>query len=265
MLAAGRCRDPPAPSVLAVADPGGDLPHARVEGHLIADIFDAGDILVGGAATRGAVTAAAGRHPYVHVASHGAHSWDDALASTLTLAGGEPLTLGEINAEWRLDAARLVVLSACETGLTELGRVIDEYVGLPAGLLRAGAATVITTLWTVDDATTALLMASLYRRHLRCGQDSASALRDAQRWLRDLDRGAALAALEPARDVCARRLKGGDAGDVRMWAAIENFRDDLLATRRPNARPWAAPYYWAGFVHVGASQPGQHAAVSGSP
>lgn len=48
------------------------------------------------------------------------------LASTLTLADGDVFTLGEINADWRLDAARLVVLSACETGLTQPGRLIDE-------------------------------------------------------------------------------------------------------------------------------------------
>jgi CHAT domain-containing protein len=55
----------------------------------------------------------------------------------------------------------LVVLSACETGL---GR--DEggegLVGISRGFLYAGAARLVTTLWDVDDASTADLMARFY-------------------------------------------------------------------------------------------------------
>jgi CHAT domain-containing protein len=75
----------------------------------------------------------------------------------------------------------LVVLSACESGL---GR--DEggegLVGISRGFLYAGAARLVTTLWDVDDASTADLMARFYGAMLGPHALSpAAALRAAQR------------------------------------------------------------------------------------
>jgi CHAT domain len=66
------------------------------------------------------------------------------------------------------DGPRLVVLSACETGLYDTSNNPDDFVGLPATFMQLGAAGVIATLWQVDDLATALLMAKVYeRRSLR--------------------------------------------------------------------------------------------------
>ncbi len=91
------------------------------------------------------------------------------------------ITAREIMATWQLDAD-LVTLSACNTGLGR--RVAGEgYVGLAHALFRAGARSVVMSLWSVDDEATALLMARFYENRAS-GQDKTHALTNAKRWLR---------------------------------------------------------------------------------
>jgi CHAT domain-containing protein len=73
--------------------------------------------------------------------------------------------------------ARLVVLSACETGLGKLSRG-DELVGLQRAFLYAGTPTVVTTLWKVDDRASYELIRSFYEHLKKTG--AADALRQAQ-------------------------------------------------------------------------------------
>jgi CHAT domain-containing protein len=72
----------------------------------------------------------------------------------------------------------LVALSACETGISAVAPG-DELIGLARGFFSAGAPTLLVSLWTVDDASTAALMSSFYTR-LRAGDRPAAALRYAQ-------------------------------------------------------------------------------------
>jgi CHAT domain-containing protein len=78
--------------------------------------------------------------------------------------------------------ADLVVLSACRTAL---GREIygEGIVGLSRGFMYAGAPRLVASLWTVDDAATAALMAEFYRGILVRGLRPAAALQAAQREL----------------------------------------------------------------------------------
>ena len=73
--------------------------------------------------------------------------------------------------------ARLVVLSACETGLGQLSRG-DELVGLQRAFLYAGTPAVVTTLWKVDDQASYFLMHEFYENLGRL--KVAEALRQAQ-------------------------------------------------------------------------------------
>ncbi|MBD2523993.1 tetratricopeptide repeat protein [Nostoc sp. FACHB-133] len=75
--------------------------------------------------------------------------------------------------------AELVVLSACETGL---GKEVkgEGLVGLTRGLMYAGAARVVVSLWSVDDEATSLLMSQFYSQMLQQGKTPAAALRAAQ-------------------------------------------------------------------------------------
>jgi CHAT domain-containing protein len=50
------------------------------------------------------------------------------------------LTLGNLfERTFDLSQTRLVVLSACETGLIDFNNTSDEYIGLPSGFLYAGS------------------------------------------------------------------------------------------------------------------------------
>jgi CHAT domain-containing protein len=55
----------------------------------------------------------------------------------------------------------------------------DESIGLMRAFLGAGAASLVVSLWLVQDETTAALMAAWYAQ-LRQGKDRAAALRAAQ-------------------------------------------------------------------------------------
>jgi CHAT domain-containing protein len=116
----------------------------------------------------------------LHFATHGELNERDPLASGLLLTPGAPddgrLEVREI---FGLDLkAQLVVLSACETGLGQLGTG-DELVGLQRAFLYAGSPAVITTLWKVDDRASFGLMREFYDQLARL--DAAQALQAAQR------------------------------------------------------------------------------------
>jgi len=77
-----------------------------------------------------------------------------------------------------LSGTRLVVLSACETGLGEIHEGEGVY-GLRRSFQEAGVAEVISSLWEVSDAGTQALMTDLYARILQ-GTPAREALRDVQ-------------------------------------------------------------------------------------
>jgi len=100
---------------------------------------------------------------FIHFATHGELSEADPLSSALLFVpgGGEDGRL-EVRELFGLDLhARLVVLSACETGLGKLSRG-DELVGLQRAFLYAGTPAVVTTLWKVDDRASYELMRAFY-------------------------------------------------------------------------------------------------------
>ncbi len=127
------------------------------------------------------------------------------------------LSASEIVREWEIDAD-LVTLSACATGLgKEVGG--EGYLGLANAFLRAGARSLVVSLWPVEDRATALLMARFHENYRGAyegerggvppgAMTKASALREAKAWLRAYD------------------SEGGRA-------------------------PYAHPYYWSAFILIG--------------
>jgi hypothetical protein len=225
-------------SLLAVADPqpvsAAPLPWATREVSVAARCFSSVKLLAGPKATRTAVVEHLDGHDVLHFACHGLADPADPQRSALILAHDEPLTLADL-ASMRLMAGpgerpRLAVLSACESGMPT-GALPDEVVGLPTGFLSAGVHGVVSSLVTVPDAATGLLMTRFYETWTG-GREPMHALRDAQRWLRDATNeqihalfGQALAGTPPVSPA-ARRL----------WAT---------------ARPFAHPVNWAAFTYVG--------------
>ncbi len=82
-----------------------------------------------------------------------------------------------------LTGTRLVVLSACETGLGEIHEGEGVY-GLRRSFQEAGVAEVISSLWAVSDRGTQALMAAFYQR-LLAGEPAREALRETQLELMD--------------------------------------------------------------------------------
>jgi hypothetical protein len=77
-----------------------------------------------------------------------------------------------------LKGNQLVSLSACETNVGELSAG-DELVGLTRAFFFAGTPTILSSLWSVDDAATAALMTAFYK-HWQAGAGKAQALQAAQ-------------------------------------------------------------------------------------
>ena len=151
------------------------LPHAAREAAFVAGLFEQGRAFVGEQATLQTLRAQAGDADIVHLACHAQFRSDNPRFSALHLHDGA-LTVDLAEALGLKPCT--VVLSACETGLAELGTG-DEMVGLVRAFLVAGAARVLASQWPVDDEVTAAFMARFYGALVR-GQGPAAALRSAQ-------------------------------------------------------------------------------------
>ncbi|TVQ23290.1 MAG: CHAT domain-containing protein, partial [Leptolyngbya sp. DLM2.Bin15] len=78
----------------------------------------------------------------------------------------------------RLRGTRLVVMSACETGVGSVATGEGVY-GLRRALVMAGAESQLMSLWKVDDYATAELM-QLYYERILSGEDRSESLRQVQ-------------------------------------------------------------------------------------
>ncbi len=209
--------------------------------------------LYGEAATRAALLRVIPEGVYLHFACHGVFNSEDPLASRLELSGQEPLTLRDLlDGAAQPVRARLAVLSACQSALSDFRELPDEFIGLPAGFLQAGVPGVVGTLWPVDDLSTALLMVKFYELHLRGSRSGplvpAEALRRAQQWLRDVTNGelAEYFAAHCRLDELRRRTVA-HMSDATVLAGLVGF-----AVGDPHVRPFSQrPYFWAPFVFFG--------------
>ncbi|HEU5099286.1 MAG TPA: CHAT domain-containing protein, partial [Roseiflexaceae bacterium] len=153
---------------------GERLPHAAAEARAVAAILG-GQAYVEEQDTLERLRARVGACDVVHLATHGDFRPDNPLFSGLALADGWLTALEMFDLHLN---ASLVTLSACQTGRSLIGGG-DELLGLMRALLYAGAASLLLSLWAVEDRSTAELMEQVYRR-LAGGQSKRTALREAQ-------------------------------------------------------------------------------------
>ena len=118
---------------------------------------------------------------------------------------------------------KLVVLSACETGLGDVKNGDGVY-GLRRALVLAGSESQVMSLWQVSDTATRDLMKAYYTR-LQRNEGRTEALRQVQ--LEMLNKGAG--------------VQGGEQRGLSISPGLK--------TRTKN---YSHPYYWASFIQSGA-------------
>src|SRR6185437_8412827 len=111
--------------------------------------------------------------------------------------------------------ASLVTLSACDTGVGPVGE--EGVANIVNAFIEAGAQSVVSTLWEVEDRATAQLMINFYRQ-LGNGEGKAEALRQAQ--LQMLHTGA------PPYYWAGFELVGEPSGSLFEGSGKELFRSD---------------------------------------
>ena len=250
--------------LFAVQNPTKDLEFTDVEVQAIRHNFppENQDILIQNNALKSAINDSRLRIAHcAHFSCHGYFNFQQPLLSALLLADSELpppapaesnpnryqplkngnildldkcLTLADIFAlDFR--ECRLVVLSACETGLSNFSSISDEYISLPSGFLVAGSSSVVPTLWTVNDLSTSLLMIEFYQ-NLKAGLSVALALNKAQLWL---------------RDVTVEKLQQWTSKlSIRpsLKEDLYDMLDRLDSTEQP---PFQSHYHWAAFCATG--------------
>jgi len=153
------------------------LPGAEQEVNLIGRMFEGqADVLVGEQASKVVFKQLAPEYKILHIAAHATFDNYRPLHSSIFLAAdAETNENGVLRAFefFNLELnAELAVLSACNT---VGGGGSQGMEGLVRGLVFAGVPSVVATLWTVEDESTAKLMEQFYR-YLRQGERKSRAL-----------------------------------------------------------------------------------------
>jgi CHAT domain-containing protein/tetratricopeptide (TPR) repeat protein len=168
----------------------------------------------------------------LHIATHGSFNPRSITESFLLLGNGNRLPITEIASLNQLHSTHLVVLSACETGLSGSAQDGTEISGISGYFLHRGAKSVLASLWLVNDASTSLLIQQFYKHLAKGTMTKAAALQQAQLEL----------------------LQG------KLTAKDAPQRSDILIAAEPGTKTtqgrspdFSHPYYWAPFILIGNS------------
>lgn len=162
------------------------LPSSKTEAEMVSNAVGSADLFLGFDATRERLLSTnLADYKVVHLATHGFLDPERPELSSLVLSrydrSGKPIDesirMHDIYS-MKLNAD-LVVLSACQTGT---GKEIkgEGVMGLNTAFLQAGARSVVSTLWQVEDNAANELMKEFYGRMVSEGMSPSAALRAAQ-------------------------------------------------------------------------------------
>jgi CHAT domain-containing protein len=212
---------------LIVTNPQSNLPYTELELEWVKQYMGERDtvVLKTTDATRDAVLARLPTAEVFHFSGHAFFRIDDPFQSCLGLAPPDILSLEDLQPLLLQNPPRMVVLSACQTGMAQVTTRADEALGFRSMLLGQGVRTVLATLWPVDDLASALLVGQFYRFWQEEQQPPAQALRSAQNWLRTATAGGISDLLRPLKKVA------GPVGALAAAARTQLFQKD------PESRP----------------------------
>lgn len=195
-IAESRDADDDIPELLATLRSGGfyDLPHTKDEIEVITGIIE-GEALSNANATESEVEVMRPESVVLHFATHAFSDAEDPEYSGIVLYGARTDSLADPNRRTSSDnilyaheiaslrlRSPLVVLSACESGSGAYARG-EGVQSLARAFQVAGAKSIVSSLWKVDDLATKEIMVKFYE-HLAEGMGKADALAEAKRWYR---------------------------------------------------------------------------------
>jgi CHAT domain-containing protein len=154
-----------------------ELPDAEAEAQSVARDYPKSSELLGVGATRAIFLKSLANVEVIHFAGHFVANGRSPGNSKLLFAGGD-LHTSELCA-YKLPNAKLVVLSACQTGFERYNKS-EGAIGIARTLLAMGAPVVVASQWKVDSEPTRDLMIAFHHNRKQKGLASAESLRQAQ-------------------------------------------------------------------------------------
>jgi tetratricopeptide (TPR) repeat protein len=225
-----------------------ELPFAAIEAAALSSLYPDNNPLKPPVKQEELITVLRNNGSLFHFAGHADHIPENLRESFLLLTNSEQLTLGNIVDDDQLDLQKygLICLSACETGITSSETLTDEYVGLVSGFLAKGANYVLSSLWRVDERSSALLIIKFYQL-FKQGKSPATALKEAKEWLRVLSYQDLAKWYQELAEELPRYNNKFIAFLKTEVENIQNNRNKLESSEPP----FAHPYHWAGFIITG--------------
>jgi CHAT domain-containing protein len=256
------------PHLFAMQNPTEDLSYANLEVQAICCSFEKTKVLAKSKATKTAFYQELSSHKlasgnYIHFSAHAFFNPHFTLKNSALFFAGcyvsaaseeleDGLYLTEQNSSTKISLNKcltlrdiytltlppccLITLSACETGMTDFSNISDEYGSIGGGFLYAGTSNVVSSLWVVNDLSTAFLMIKFYQ-NLQAVQSVAVALNQAQLWLRDITK------TQLKAWITANSLPL----DPTMWQNLNK----RLYKLQDDQKPFEDPFHWAAFCAIG--------------
>lgn len=246
-------------SYLLIETSSYDLVHTEIESRCLRILLQGLDakILPASQATPATVKKELkeGGKSIVHYTGHAVFDDSSPLDSALCLDENAMLTLREITQIGRINS-ELLVLAACETGLTRETTTTEEYVGLISGFLSLGVKSVISSLWPIRDKASSLFLIRFYYLLVR-GYSPRNALHGASAWLKTLSYKKLLRIYR----VLYSRLLAQAGSAVDTTPSLLNIKcllqhlsleiDSLSKLDNLGHTPYSNPYYHQAFILTG--------------